>query len=107
MLNGLLKWKPPRRLGIAANIILGTFGVWLLFLAAIGFRYGMVPSDALDHMTRKLTILRWTDEAVLGIPIAQFWSWCSLLGGLVICAYTIYSATQALASTRDFDSRNA
>ncbi|MGI8603198.1 MAG: hypothetical protein ACR2OZ_09375 [Verrucomicrobiales bacterium] len=101
-MNALLKWASSRRVAIAGVVGLSGLGVWCLFLAAIGFHYDMVPADALDHMRGRTRIIRWVDEAIFGLPVAIFWNWCSLLGGLAICAFTIYAAYQLQTSTHDF-----
>ncbi len=105
--NAFLRWSASRRVVILSIVSVGGFGLWLLFLAVIGFHYGMVPSDALNRMAGRPQIIRWLDEAVFGIPVEHFYSWCSLISGLAICAIATYSALHLPPSTHDSKTRDA
>lgn len=63
--------------------------VYLLFLAWIGFASGKVPTDALAQIQGQPQIIRFTDEALLGIPIAKFWSCSSLTLGIALLVLAI------------------
>ena len=106
IVSALLKLSESRRFTIASIVGVSGFGLWLLFLAAIGFYYGMVPSDAFDHMTGQPRIVRWLDEAICGVPIERFYSWSSLLAGLAVCACAMYSAWHLPAPTHESNTRN-
>lgn len=106
MLREILKLDASRSFTIASIICLSGFGLWLVFLAAIGFYYDMVPSDALDYMAGKARTVRWVNEAIFGFPVERFYTWCSLLAGLATCSFTLYSAFQLRPSTHDSKDRN-
>jgi hypothetical protein len=50
-------------------VALGGAGLWLIFLAAIGFHHRIVPSAALDRIAGRPEVIRWLDEATLGISV--------------------------------------
>lgn len=94
IMDTLSVWSSSRIFMITALVCFSGLGVYFLFLAAIGFHYSLVPADALNQLMGRPRIIRWLDEAVFGIPVAQFWCWGTLLSGLVFCTFAIYSARE-------------
>jgi hypothetical protein len=93
------QWRLSERfITIAAAVIAGGFAAWLLFLSAIGFHHDMVPSNALAQMFGQLIVIGPLDESILGIPVARFYSWAALLGGLAACGLTAYLVRQLIVN---------
>jgi hypothetical protein len=89
----LLKEFSERHARLVYGVSITMFGLWsawFLALAGIGFWTGMVPTDAIDRMTGQPVVCRWLDEAVLGIPVSDFYTWSSLLAGIACLVYTVY-----------------
>ena len=92
--------KCSRHVCLAAAVVCGVFGICCLLLAVIGAQKGMVPTDAIAQLFGRPILIRFLDEAILGIPVARFYIGCSLVAGLSGCGLAIHFGKRMRSARR-------